>query len=494
MTQPGKTDERKPPAEAGEMEQLSLMRHADVVAELASVLRFFNLRILERDGMLALYLDPEATAEQQPAAWLLLDEPAGGLPVALRPGSEEAGADTGAQPPPLRLLAVPLARARDYKPPAWADGLLEFPPQPDNLKGLLTRLEQRRQLPGGGELLLNRIIGESGPMQRIKRLMTQASLSDANVLLLGESGCGKEVIARTIHDMSARHAGPFIAINCGAIPSELLESELFGHEKGSFTGALGLRKGRFELANGGTLFLDEIGDMPLLMQVKLLRVLQERCFERVGGNQTIYTNVRLVAATHQNLEDKITAGAFRMDLFYRLHVFPIEIPPLRERREDIPLLAAAFGARMQTQYGTKVRLDDEALQTLIRHDFPGNVRELENLIERLAILYPDERISVRHLPARYRPDVESLPQLPLQTSGAAALPQAEQGSGGLEVSLDRGIDLKQFLTNLERSLIQQALEKNQYIVAKAAKTLSLQRTTLVEKIKKLNIDMAGGGP
>jgi len=226
------------------------------------------------------------------------------------------------------------------------------------------------------------------------------------------------------------------------------------------------------------------------MQVKLLRVLQERSFERVGGTQTIFTNVRLVAATHQNLEDKITQGAFRMDLFYRLHVFPIEVSPLRERRDDIPLLVSAFAKRMKAQYGNDVVLEDDAMTALMNHDFPGNVRELENLVERLAILYPDEAISSRHLPGKYRQDSGDFSQLTMPT------PQGEGAvvdvSSEPEVSLAEGIDLKVFLSNLERSLIQQALVKNHYVVAKAAKMLSLQRTTLVEKIKKLNIVMAGG--
>ena len=208
------------------------------------------------------------------------------------------------------------------------------------------------------------------------------------MLVLGESGTGKEVVSRAIHQRSPRRDGPFVAINCGAIPADLLESELFGHEKGAFTGALTARKGRFEMAEGGTLLLDEIGDMSLPMQVKLLRVLQERSFERVGGNQTIRCNVRVVAATHRDLETRIAEGKFREDLFYRLNVFPIEVPALRERREDLPALVETIAAQLARTGRGEVRFTPEALQALSSYEWPGNVRELTNLVERLAVLHP----------------------------------------------------------------------------------------------------------
>jgi sigma-54 specific flagellar transcriptional regulator A len=467
-------------------EQLLLVKYAEVVTEIRAIFQFFDYELKEQDGILAVFAKGVSMDFSNPSAYIVIDQFSRELPRLLR----DAGIGEAANAHrPLVFLAVPQDQSTRYPPLPWFDGTLEYPLHHDNIRGLLTRIESSPVSRGGGKSLLNRIIGDSAPMSRIKKLMSQAAISEANVLLLGESGCGKEVIAKTIHDMSPRHEKPFVAINCGAIPSELLESELFGHEKGAFTGAIATRKGRFELANGGTLFLDEIGDMPMLMQVKLLRVLQERSFERVGGAQTIYTNVRLIAATHQNLEDKIAQGAFRMDLFYRLHVFPIEVAPLRERREDIPLLVAAFAKRMKAQYGTQVVLEEDAMSTLMGHEFPGNVRELENLVERLAILYPGETISSRHLPAKYQQDCGDLRQIGLPTAAADST-KSREATSGLEIALVEGLDLKVFLSNVEKSLIQQALVKNHFVVAKAAKTLSLQRTTLVEKIKKLDIVMS----
>ncbi|HBK44889.1 MAG TPA: sigma-54-dependent Fis family transcriptional regulator, partial [Xanthomonadaceae bacterium] len=216
--------------------------------------------------------------------------------------------------------------------------------------------------------------GNSEAVVRLRRLIDQVAAFDTTVLVLGESGTGKEVVARAIHQQSPRRDGPFVAINCGAIPADLLESELFGHEKGAFTGALSARKGRFEMAEGGTLLLDEIGDMSLPMQVKLLRVLQERSFERVGGGQTIRCNVRVIAATHRNLESRIGEGQFREDLFYRLNVFPIEMPALRERADDLPVLVRTIAAQLARTGRGEVRFADEALQALRSYDWPGNVR------------------------------------------------------------------------------------------------------------------------
>jgi len=467
-------------------EQMLLVKYAEVVTEIRAIFRFFDYELTEQDGLLAVFPKGASMDFSNPSAYIVIDQFSRELPRLLRDSGIGEAANAHR---PLVFLAVPQDQSTRYPPLPWFDGTLEYPLHHDNIRGLLTRIESSPVSRGGGKSLLNRIIGDSAPMSRIKKLMSQAAISEANVLLLGESGCGKEVIAKTIHDMSPRHEKPFVAINCGAIPSELMESELFGHEKGAFTGAIATRKGRFELANGGTLFLDEIGDMPMLMQVKLLRVLQERSFERVGGTQTIYTNVRLIAATHQNLEDKIAQGAFRMDLFYRLHVFPIEVAPLRERREDIPLLVAAFAKRMKAQYGTQVVLEEDAMSTLMGHEFPGNVRELENLVERLAILYPGETISSRHLPAKYQQDCDDLRQIGLPAAAADST-KSREATSGLEIALVEGLDLKVFLSNVEKSLIQQALVKNHFVVAKAAKTLSLQRTTLVEKIKKLDIVMS----
>ena len=241
--------------------------------------------------------------------------------------------------------------------------------------------------------------GETGAMRLIRTMVRQVAPTDSTVLILGESGTGKEVLARHLHQLSARADKPFVTVNCGAIPAELLESELFGHEKGAFTGALTARQGRFEFAEGGTLFLDEIGDMSLPMQVKLLRVLQERCFERVGSNRSKTCNVRIIAATHRNLEKAIEAAEFREDLFYRLNVFPLELPPLRERIADLSLLITRLVAESPRFGG--ISLTPCALQDLMRHSWPGNVRELENLLERLSILYPAGVISRQQLPRPY---------------------------------------------------------------------------------------------
>jgi sigma-54 dependent transcriptional regulator, flagellar regulatory protein len=244
--------------------------------------------------------------------------------------------------------------------------------------------------------------GTSLPMRAVHRLIEQVAPFDTNVLILGESGTGKEMVARHVHELSGRAGHPFVPVNCGAIPADLLESELFGHEKGAFTGALSTRMGRFEFAEGGTLFLDEIGDMSLQMQVKLLRILQERSFERVGSNRTIRCNVRIIAATHRDLDAAISAGRFREDLYYRLNVFPVQMPPLRERLEDLPVLIEHLVQRQGQISGRHIRLDKEAMNCLARNPWPGNVRELANLLERLAILFPEQTITATDLPERYR--------------------------------------------------------------------------------------------
>ena len=246
------------------------------------------------------------------------------------------------------------------------------------------------------------LIGVGPAIARINEMIDQVADTSASVLILGESGTGKEVIARNIHAQSSRKDAPFVPINCGAIPAELLESELFGHEKGAFTGAISSRQGRFELAEGGVIFLDEIGDMPLPMQVKLLRVLQERCYEKVGSNKSIKTDVRVIAATHRRLEDLIAEGKFREDLFYRLNVFPIDVPSLRERVEDVPVLIHEMITRIERENRGSVRLSKRATAMLQQYAWPGNVRELGNLIERLAILYPHGVVDSKDLPPKYQ--------------------------------------------------------------------------------------------
>ena len=352
--------------------------------------------------------------------------------------------------------------------------------------------------------LFRSLVGQSSQIQFVRKMVEQVAPTDANVLILGESGTGKEVVARNVHFMSVRKDGPFIPVNCGAIPGELLESELFGHEKGAFTGAISARKGRFELAEGGTLFLDEIGDMPLQMQVKLLRVLQERTYERVGGTRPIQCNVRIIAATHRDLEVMIKEDKFREDLYYRLNVFPIDSPALRERREDIPLLLQELISRLNNDGGASVRFTENAIASLMEHEWAGNVRELSNLVERLSILYPDQIVDVPDLPPKYQyGEVESYqPDYPEELlerqafnelfAEAAAADDTEEEVTTSSVTMssalpDEGVNLKEYLSELEITMIQQALEQTEWVVARAADKLGMRRTTLVEKMRKYDI-------
>ncbi len=325
------------------------------------------------------------------------------------------------------------------------------------------------------------LVGQSLPMQRIRRMVQQVAPSEATVLILGESGTGKEVIARNVHQLSNRRDKPFIPLNCGAIPAELLESELFGHEKGAFTGAFSSRPGRFELAEGGTLFLDEIGDMPMPMQVKLLRVLQERTYERVGGRESRKADVRVIAATHRNLEERIALGDFREDLYYRLNVFPIETAPLRALAEDLPLLVAEMVVRLEREGRGTLTLAPSAMSVLCKHAWPGNVRELANLIERLSILYPDQPVEAHDLPARY---LDGVDRAALQFVSEPVSTPAGQANQDLP---DDGIDLKAHLEGLEVRLISQALDRADGVVAQAARLLQIRRTTLVEKMRKYQL-------
>ncbi|WP_415893356.1 sigma-54 dependent transcriptional regulator [Neptuniibacter sp. PT8_73] len=333
--------------------------------------------------------------------------------------------------------------------------------------------------------LFSGLVGVSQPMLQVRRAMSQVAGRDVNVLITGESGTGKEVVARSLHDHSVRKDGPFVPINCGAIPSDLLESELFGHEKGAFTGAVSSRPGRFELAQGGTLFLDEVGDMPLPMQVKLLRVLQERKFERIGGTKTLDADIRVIAATHKNLEEMIETGEFREDLYYRLNVFPIDMPPLRERAGDLPLLLDELSRRLPEQGLDAVRFQNSAIVSLQLHAWPGNVRELSNLIERLAILYPNGVVGVSELPSKFQNVPEPNPELYEQVGDADAIEATfSSQSIGLDQLPDDGIDLKKHLETIEQRLLEQALAVNDNVVARAAETLNIRRTTLVEKMRK----------
>lgn len=368
--------------------------------------------------------------------------------------------------------------------PAGVTSFLHFPVDFENLMQTIKKAETSRNNLDIRKGLPISLTGNSDEIHEVESLIHQVSQTDSNVLLLGESGTGKEIVARAIHQFSQRADSPFIAVNCGAIPPELLESELFGHEKGAFTGATNSRRGRFELAEGGTLFLDEIGDMPMPMQVKLLRVIQERSFERVGGMKTIASNVRLIAATHQDLEQRIAEGGFRTDLFYRLNVFPIKLPALRNRTADIPLLLKEFSERIRLQLGkpTAIDFDDSAIEALSQHPLPGNVRELENLVERLSILRPGETISADLLPPKYK----SLLVSPERSQHFVQRPNIEPRAPSIKFNSGK-IDLKQHLSALEKSLIFQALDDTDWVVSKAARNLTLRRTTLIQKIRKLGI-------
>ncbi len=354
--------------------------------------------------------------------------------------------------------------------PELADGCswsLDLPLRRSQLLRLLQRAERYQ-----GQERRQRLTGSSTSICGVRKLIEQVADFDTNVLITGQSGTGKELVARTIHDLSIRADKPFVPINCGAIPAELLESELFGHEKGAFTGAITARTGRFELAEGGTLFLDEIGEMSLPMQVKLLRVLQERTFERVGSGKTRKCNVRIVAATHRDLPQAVADGEFREDLFYRLNVFPIEMPPLYKRTTDLPQLLNELFVSHSTDTKGQLRLTPQAVRMLANYPWPGNIRELSNLVERLAIIKPGGSIDVDDLPAKYR------------ETGYG--PVAEMNSVTEAMQLTHA-NLKAHLQNVEQDLIGQAMQATNGVIAQAARLLCTQRTTLVEKIGKYNI-------
>ena len=320
------------------------------------------------------------------------------------------------------------------------------------------------------------LIGDSASMQRVRAMIDKVAETDATVLVRGESGTGKELVAREIHERnSVRSKGPFVAVNCAALPSELIESELFGHEKGAFTGAAGQRKGKFEQANGGTLFLDEIGDMSSNVQAKLLRALEERRIERLGGNESIPVDVRIVSATHRPLEQEIAAGHFRADLFYRLRVLTIDIPPLRERREDIPQLAETFTQAAAERYNLPLRqVGQSALRKLVDYDWPGNVRELKNMIDRAAIMAEGEELRSEDLPDEIMPGVQK------------AKDKDEQASGdGLRVPFTA--DFREDRREFERRYISRCLEHTQGNVTKAAEILGMHRQSLQHKLRQLGL-------
>ena len=336
------------------------------------------------------------------------------------------------------------------------------------------------------------IIGNSQGIRDVFGIVEKAAASDSTVMIFGESGTGKELIARALHQNSKRENKPFIAVNCGAIPHELLESELFGYEKGAFTGASHTRIGRLELANEGTVFLDEIGDMSVALQVKLLRVLAEQEIDRLGGTKPVKVNVRFITATHRNIEDAIKEGKFREDLYYRLNIIPIVIPPLRDRESDIPLLVQHFLKKCNENQDQQAKvISDETIQILANYSWPGNIRELGNFIERMVVLSVGDNITPRDLPEKVLGEVprESLP--PMEKPGCEFSP-TEMLQNGLKQSFfiglpEGGINLKNAVEEFERGLITEALEKTNWVKNKAAGLLELNRTTLVEKIRKMGL-------
>jgi transcriptional regulator with PAS, ATPase and Fis domain len=316
------------------------------------------------------------------------------------------------------------------------------------------------------EYNFHEIIGQSRKMREVFELVSKVADCDSTILLNGETGTGKGMVARAIHQKSKRHDKPFISINCGAIPENLLESELFGHVRGAFTGATCSKQGKFELADGGTIFLDEIGDMSADLQVKVLKVLEEGEFEQVGGAKSINVDVRIIAATHRDLSEEVQKGNFREDLYYRLYVIPLMLPSLRDRKSDIPFLISHF-IELSNQKNCRSVHDvaDDALQMMMNYSWPGNVRELKNMVERMVVLKGNGKISARDLPAELKSSHRFEPSTTIEIS-------------------DEGICLNSAVTEFEKALILQSLEKTKWVKNKAAKLLHLNRTTLVEKIKR----------
>ena len=373
---------------------------------------------------------------------------------------------------------------------------------------------------------LNKIIGLSPAIKALRELIKLLGPSDSTVLIVGESGTGKELVANALHECSERASGPFVPVNCGAIPKDLLESELFGHKRGSFTGAISDRKGRFQLADKGTLFLDEIGDMSMDLQVKLLRVLQERTVDPVGSIGSIPIDVRVVAATHQNIEALIDEGRFRKDLYYRLNIMPIEVGPLAERAEDIPLLIEHFSRQQAKALQAPISISPESMRLLLAYDWPGNVRELSNLVDRYTALYAQQEVDLHKVPASMvpsglrklmqgqqsqnrtlgedeisrrvarKPDHVAMDLAVTSARNAEAIDIPSRDSSIDEIQRvinlaqggpdfpDEGVELKQHLLEIEQRLIKEALTKAQGNVSKTARLLSLRRTTLIEKINK----------
>ena len=353
-----------------------------------------------------------------------------------------------------------ISKAKRAKEKDWSvDKIQQYTNVFDQVTSVLSRIDARHFFPS--------IIGESLAMRRLLSLIKKVSPTDSTVLILGESGTGKELVATSIHDNSEREDKAFIKLNCAAIPAELLESELFGHEKGAFTGAANLKPGKFDMANGGTIFLDEIGDMPHNLQSKILRVLQEKEFFRVGGSHTIKVDVRIIASTNKNLEEMVRKGTFREDLFYRLNVFTLHLPPLRDRKEDIPLLVDY----LLQNAPKKVTISPMALQMLVAFSWPGNVRELKNTIESATVIAENGIIKPTHLPAKI--------------TGVFDQNQISAGKNTTKISLDER------LKEIEKSIIIEALRKTGGVQVRATELLGINQRSLWHRIKKYDIDVKG---
>jgi two-component system nitrogen regulation response regulator GlnG len=409
--------------------------------------------------------------------------------------------------PDLRVIVMSAQNTLLTAVKATERGAFEYLPKPFDLKELVGVVERGLTLPRQDEARGPEIedgeeamplIGRSPAMQEIYRVMARLMATDLTVMITGESGTGKELVARALHDYGRRRSGPFVAINMAAIPRDLIESELFGHEKGAFTGALSRSTGRFEQAQGGTLFLDEIGDMPMEAQTRLLRVLQEGEYTTVGGRTPIRADVRIVAATHRDLRTMVRQGLFREDLFYRLNVVPIRLPPLRERSEDIPALVSHFMRRAAGEGMTEKALDKRAMERLTRHRWPGNVRELENLVRRLCALYSQETIGIDVVEAELS---DALPQ------PGNAEPGAEPAGEGLSAAVERHLRdyfaahggslpasglYDRVLREVERPLITLSLAATRGNQIRAAELLGLNRNTLRKKIRELDIPVVRG--